>query len=139
VFPGLVRQGARGRRHPPDVARDPPLGYVEQAGGNLAAAQAAFAESLQLRREAGWKPGVAAAELALAGVLADRGRVDQARDLARSAADTWPSSDATAFRVSAPTNYRSFSDMPTPTCRFGEWLGVVLMLSQTDRDSDEAA
>ncbi len=29
--------------------------------------------------------------------------------------------------------------MPTPTCRFGEWLGVVLMLSQTDRDSDEAA
>jgi hypothetical protein len=48
------------------------IGYVEQVAGNSAAAEAAFAESLELREAAGWRPGVAAAQLSLASVLAGK-------------------------------------------------------------------
>jgi tetratricopeptide (TPR) repeat protein len=74
------------------------VGYIEQAGGNIPAAEAAFAESLHLRREAGWKPGVAAAELALASVLAEQGRSDEARNLARSAAHILTELDCDRFQ-----------------------------------------
>jgi tetratricopeptide (TPR) repeat protein len=62
------------------------VGSVAQAAGNLDAAKAAFEESLKLREEAGWRPGIAAAQLALAATLAAKGQRDEARRLA-SAAD----------------------------------------------------
>jgi tetratricopeptide (TPR) repeat protein len=61
------------------------VGFIEQAADNLDAAETALAESLQLREAAGWKPGVAAAQLALAGVLAAKGQTVDARALATSA------------------------------------------------------
>jgi tetratricopeptide (TPR) repeat protein len=61
------------------------VGYVEQAAGSLDAAQAAFEESLALREANGWRPGVAAAQLALAAVLAAKGDRAAARTLAISA------------------------------------------------------
>jgi hypothetical protein len=61
------------------------VGYMEQAAGSLDAAQAAFEESLALREANGWRPGVAAAQLALAAVLAAKGDRTAARTLALSA------------------------------------------------------
>jgi tetratricopeptide (TPR) repeat protein len=61
------------------------IGYLEQLAGNLDGAEAAFQESLQLREAAGWEPGVAAAQLALAGALAAKNRAADARALATSA------------------------------------------------------
>jgi tetratricopeptide (TPR) repeat protein len=55
------------------------LGYLEQAAGNLDGAEAAFRESLQLREAAGWEPGVAPAQLALAAPLAVKNRAADAR------------------------------------------------------------
>lgn len=64
------------------------IGYVQQAAGNRDTAQEAFTESLELRKAAGWRPGVAAAQLALASVLADEGEHKRAQTLAQNAADT---------------------------------------------------
>jgi hypothetical protein len=61
------------------------LGYLEQAAGRLTDAQRAFEESLALREEAGWRPGIAAAQLDLASVLAAKGDRATARALATSA------------------------------------------------------
>src|SRR5262249_47893764 len=74
------------------------LGLGRQlADGAVDAAGRAFRESLELRRRAGWVPGVAAAELALAGLLAERGRREEALELAESAERTFTAVGATRF------------------------------------------
>jgi tetratricopeptide (TPR) repeat protein len=57
------------------------LGFVDQAAGDLAAARGRLEESVALRREVGFLPGVAAGLLALAELAAQDGRPDDARRL----------------------------------------------------------
>jgi tetratricopeptide (TPR) repeat protein len=73
------------------------LGFAYQEAGDTAGAEQALRESLELRREAGWTAGVAAAELGLAGLLAERDRSDEARALAESARATLETLGATRF------------------------------------------
>ncbi len=57
------------------------LSFADQAAGRLDAAQEQMEQSLRLRREIGFLPGVAANLLALAGFAADAGRRDDALGL----------------------------------------------------------
>jgi tetratricopeptide (TPR) repeat protein len=54
------------------------LGFVDQAAGRPDAARAKLEESVELRREIGFRPGVAAGVLALAQLAAEEGRRDDA-------------------------------------------------------------
>jgi tetratricopeptide (TPR) repeat protein len=54
------------------------LGFAEMAAGRLDGARALLEESVRLRREIGFAPGVAAGLLALAGLAAQAGDRDQA-------------------------------------------------------------
>ena len=63
------------------------LGFADQAAGDLAAARRRFEESVLLRRNLGWEPGIAAGLLALAYLEGgDQGRalLDEAETLARN-------------------------------------------------------
>lgn len=67
------------------------LGFADQADGDTAAARRRFEESVRLRRNLGFEPGIAAGLLALASLSAqegDRGRaltlLDEAESIARS-------------------------------------------------------
>ena len=61
------------------------VAFCDQEAGDLERAEAGFRESLALRAEAGWVPGIAAAQLGLALLLEDRGSHDEAVELARAA------------------------------------------------------
>jgi tetratricopeptide (TPR) repeat protein len=61
------------------------VAFCDQAAGDFDRAEAGFRESLALRERAGWLPGVAAAQLGLAGLLGERGRRDEAVELAERA------------------------------------------------------
>jgi tetratricopeptide (TPR) repeat protein len=61
------------------------VAFCDQEAGHLERAEAGFRESLALRERAGWVPGVAAAQLALALLLGEQGRRDQAVALAGQA------------------------------------------------------
>src|SRR5216683_1725533 len=54
------------------------LGFADVAAGRLDAARERLAESVRLRREVGFMPGVAAGVLALAGLAAETGDHDEA-------------------------------------------------------------
>jgi tetratricopeptide (TPR) repeat protein len=62
------------------------LGYAEMAAGRLAAARERFEESVRLRRQVGFQPGVAAGLLALAELSAIEGTPDRAVALLDEAA-----------------------------------------------------
>ncbi len=62
------------------------LGFHAMEQGQLDLARQRFEESLRLRREAGFRPGIAAALLALAELSAHAGSPDQARTLLAEAA-----------------------------------------------------
>jgi hypothetical protein len=64
------------------------LGFAELAAGRPHAARELLEESLRLRRELDFQPGVAAALLALAQAASEGGEVEQARTLIAEAADT---------------------------------------------------
>jgi tetratricopeptide (TPR) repeat protein len=70
------------------------LGFVDMAAGDLAAARGRLEESVALRREIGFLPGVAAGLLALAELAAEDGRADEARALLDEAAATARTSGA---------------------------------------------
>jgi tetratricopeptide (TPR) repeat protein len=70
------------------------LGFAELAAGRPQAARELLEESLRLRREVDFQPGVAAALLALAEAAAEAGDVKRARTLIAEAADTSVASGA---------------------------------------------
>jgi hypothetical protein len=57
------------------------LGFLDMAAGDLAAARGRLEQSVALRREVGFMPGVAAGLLALAELAAEDGRGEDARRL----------------------------------------------------------
>jgi tetratricopeptide (TPR) repeat protein len=65
------------------------IAFATHQEGDLDRAEAEFRESLELRQQVGWIPGVAAAEFALAELVRERGRDEEALALARSAHDTF--------------------------------------------------
>ena len=67
------------------------VAFCDQADGDLSAAQAKHEEALELRRRAGWVPGVGAQLFALAELEAERGRREQARELAVQAREVFAS------------------------------------------------
>ena len=73
------------------------VAFCDQEAGDLERAEAGFQESLALRMEAGWVPGVAAAQLALALLLAERSSPDEAVELARAARAGFESVGAERF------------------------------------------
>lgn len=64
------------------------LGFAELAAGRPHTARELLEESLRLRRELDFQPGIAAALLALAEAAREAGDVEQARALIAEAADT---------------------------------------------------
>jgi tetratricopeptide (TPR) repeat protein len=70
------------------------LGFAEMAAGNSGAAREHLAESLRLRREIGFMPGVAAALLALAELAAESGDREAAQPLLDEAVSVAEASDA---------------------------------------------
>lgn len=71
------------------------LGFASQEAGDNETAERQFRESLELRKRAGWRAGVAAAELALAMLYAEQDRSDEANALAESARATFTELAAT--------------------------------------------
>jgi tetratricopeptide (TPR) repeat protein len=61
------------------------LGYVEHAAGRLDAARERFEESTRLRRELGFRPGVAANLVELISIAAEQGRREDALAMADEA------------------------------------------------------
>ncbi len=61
------------------------VAFCDDDAGDVDTAERRHVETLELRRRAGWIPGVAAQLLALAEVRAQRGRTDEAGELAREA------------------------------------------------------
>ncbi len=74
------------------------LGFVHDAAGRHDEAWSAFEESVALRREEGFLPGVAAGLHTLGEVAAEQGRPDEARRLLEEALDLATASGATAVR-----------------------------------------
>ena len=70
------------------------LGFAELGAGNIGSARAHLTESLRLRREIGFTPGVAAALLALAELEAEDGDREAARALLDEAVSVARSCDA---------------------------------------------
>jgi tetratricopeptide (TPR) repeat protein len=73
------------------------LGFARAEAGDAQGAERDLRESLDLRRQAGWIPGVAPAQLALAELLAEQGRREEALALAESARTTLEDLGATRF------------------------------------------
>jgi tetratricopeptide (TPR) repeat protein len=73
------------------------VAFCDQEAGDLERAEAGFRESLTLRVEAGWVPGIAAAQLGLALLLEERGAHDEAVELARAARTGFESLGAGRF------------------------------------------
>lgn len=73
------------------------LGFSELERGQAATAWEAFEESVRLRREDGFGPGVAAGLLTLGQVAAEQGRPEEARRLLEEARETAATCGATAF------------------------------------------
>jgi tetratricopeptide (TPR) repeat protein len=73
------------------------VGFVHDSAGRSEEAWAAFEESVRLRREEGFGPGVAAGLLTLGEVAAEQGRPEQARELLAEARELAERSGATAF------------------------------------------
>lgn len=74
------------------------LGFSLANDGDLAAARVRLEESVRLRREIGFVPGVAAGLLALADLAAQEGNADEARALLDEADDMAVSSGALGIR-----------------------------------------
>lgn len=74
------------------------LGFVHDAAGRHDEAWSAFEESVSLRREEGFLPGVAAGLYTLGEAAAEQGRPEEARRLFEEALDLATTSGATAFR-----------------------------------------
>lgn len=73
------------------------LGFVHATAGRADEAWAAFEESVRLRREESFEPGVAAGLLTLGEIAAEQGRPEQAHELLAEARETAERSGATAF------------------------------------------
>jgi len=70
------------------------LAFADQAAGRMDVARERFEESVRLRREVGFLPGVAAALLALGDLASETGRQEEARALLDEAAAVAESSGA---------------------------------------------
>jgi tetratricopeptide (TPR) repeat protein len=81
------------------------IAFATHQEGDFDQAEAEFRESLELRQQVGWVPGVAAAEFALAELLRERGRADEALALARSAHDTFASLGSARFVVAVESEF----------------------------------
>jgi tetratricopeptide (TPR) repeat protein len=73
------------------------LGFAHDEGGRHDEAWAAFEESVRLRRDEGFLPGVAAGLLTLGEVAAEQGRPEQAKPLLEEACELAAQTGAKAF------------------------------------------
>jgi tetratricopeptide (TPR) repeat protein len=92
------------------------LGFVDMAAGDLAAARGRLEQSVALRREIGFLPGVAAGLLALAELAAEDGRAGEARALLDEAAATARTSGAAGIMrwIEAAREAVEKNDTPVP-------------------------
>ena len=92
------------------------LGFVDMAAGDLAAARGRLEQSVALRREIGFRPGVAAGLLALAELAAEDGRAGEARALLDEAAATARTSGAAGIMrwIEAAREAVEKNDTPVP-------------------------
>jgi tetratricopeptide (TPR) repeat protein len=92
------------------------LGFVDMAAGDLAAARGRLEQSVALRREIGFLPGVAAGLLALAELAAENGRPDEARALLDEATTTARDSGAAGIMrwIEAAREALEENDAPEP-------------------------